>query len=516
MTKSKIWRKLFVFVLIVGMFSAGITGYWSYHTAKESLERGALEHLISIRNIKKTQIEDYFVERLSNTEVLASADIFRTYLEEVSQRAENRIDSMDSKKSNKMFAQRFNKIAHVIINKMGFYDIFVIDTKGNILQTIAKEDDFGTNLVSGKYKDTSLARVFAKGLIEPAISDIEFYAPSKEKISAFFAAPVKDDKGNVLGVLASQITMKYIDEIMQERSGLGKTGETILVGHDLFMRSNSRFSKDPTTLKEKIDVEAPRRALAGNTGALWLLDYRNVPVFNAYAPLEISGLNWVIISKMDEREILAPVNKFRFLLLIGLGILAALIFLVSYVFARKLTRPVNLLTNNLLEMAESGRYDQSIAVTTEDEIGLLVESFNKMSLQIHKQTIDLKKNQKKLETELIERKQAERNLQANQEKLERINKEIENQNSLKTALHQLYSCMLGEQELSELGNNILMFIVTFLDLPLGALFILNSGNLLQRVANYGYPKSRDIPESFALGTGLVGQTALEGKPITLR
>ena len=74
MTKSKIWRKLFVFVLIVGMFSSGLTGYWSYRTAKESLEREIIEHLVSIRDIKKKQIENYFLERLSNTEVLASAD----------------------------------------------------------------------------------------------------------------------------------------------------------------------------------------------------------------------------------------------------------------------------------------------------------------------------------------------------------------------------------------------------------------------------------------------------------
>ena len=93
--------------------------------------------------------------------------------------------------------------------------------------------------------------------------------------------------------MASQITMHEIDKIMHERSGLGKTGETILIGHDLLMRSNSRFSKDPTTLKEKLEVEAPRRALAGGTGTMWVLDYRNVPVFNAYAPLEIPGLNWV-------------------------------------------------------------------------------------------------------------------------------------------------------------------------------------------------------------------------------
>ncbi len=58
MTKTKIWKKLFVFVLIVGMLSSGLTGYWSYHTAKESLEKEAREHLVSIRDIKKAQIVD--------------------------------------------------------------------------------------------------------------------------------------------------------------------------------------------------------------------------------------------------------------------------------------------------------------------------------------------------------------------------------------------------------------------------------------------------------------------------
>ncbi|NOR64958.1 MAG: response regulator [Candidatus Scalindua sp.] len=389
MTKSKIWRKLFVFVLLVGMLSAGLTGYWSYRTAKESLERETIEHLVSIRDIKKKQIENYFFERLSNTEVLASADFFRKYLEETSNITNKPIDSQDSVKSNKLFAQRFNKIANVITSKMGFYDIFVIDFKGNIIQTIANENDLGTNLISGKYKDTSLAKAFTRGLIEPAISDIEFYAPSKEKISAFFAAPVTDDSGNILGVIASQIVMNEIDKIMQERSGLGETGETVLVGHDLSMRSNSRFFIEPTALKQKIDREAPRRALAGITGTMWLLDYRNVPVFNAYAPLDIPGLNWAIISKMDEHEILAPVYKFLFLLLIGLGILAVVIFLVSYYFARRLTTPINVLNSKLLEMAETEQYDQKISKRSNDEIGLLVESFNKMSAQINTKTAEL-------------------------------------------------------------------------------------------------------------------------------
>jgi methyl-accepting chemotaxis protein len=407
-------------------------------------------------------------------------------------------------------------MAKIIAHKMGFYDMFIIDSKGNILQTITKEDDLGTNLVSGKYKDTSLARAFNKGLTGPVISDIEFYSPSNNKISSFFAAPVTDDSGNILGVIASQILMYEIDKIMHERSGLGKTGETILIGHDLLMRSNSRFTKDPTTLKEKLEVEAPRRALEGNTGTMWVLDYRNVPVFNTYAPLDIPGLTWVIISKMDEREILAPVYKFLFLLLIGMGILAVVILLVSYYFARRLTTPIKVLNRKLLEMAETEQYDQKISKRSNDEIGLLVDSFNKMSTQINTKTAELKEKQNQLEQELTEREQIEHTLQENQVTLEKINQEIEEQNKMKTGLNQLITSMHGEQDISELGNNILMSIVTFLKLPLGAVYILNSDHLLQRVSSYGYPENKNIPESFALGSGLVGQAALEGKPITIR
>ncbi len=512
MVKTKIWRKLFVFVLIVGMLSTGVIGYWGYYNAKESLETETINHLVSIRDIKKKQIENYFHGRLSDTVVLASADFFRKYFGHIDNK---RIDSLKLEESNKLFAQEFKKRANIIIDKMGFYDIFVIDSKGNILQTIAKEDDFGTNLVSGKYKDTSLARAFNKGLTGPAISDIEFYSPSNNKISSFFAAPVTDDSGNVLGVLASQITMKNIDEIMQERSGLGETGETVLVGHDLFMRSNSRFSKDPTTLKEKIEVEALRRALAGSTGTMRLLDYRNVPVFNAYAPLNIPGLNWVIISKMDENEILAPVYKFRLLLLIGLGILAGVIFLVSYILARRLTSPINVLSNKLLEMAETEQYDQKIPKRSDDEIGLLVESFNKMCAQISTKTEELKEKQNELEQELTEREQIEHNLQENQVTLEKIDQEIEIQNRLKTGLHKLSVSMHGEQEIAKLGDNILRSIVTFLNLPLGAVYVLNPDNLLQRVSSYGYPEGKDIPESFAIGSGLVGQAASQRELITI-
>lgn len=165
--------------------------------------------------------------------------------------------------------------------------------------------------------------------------------------------------------------MSEIDKIMHERSGLGETGETFLIGEDQLMRSDSRFFVKPTALKRKIDREAPRRAIAGNSGT----DYRDIPVLNAYTPLNIPGLNWGLIAKIDEKEALESVNRFRNLVIIGYIILAQLILLVSYIFAKSFTNPIKILNTKLLEIARTGKYDQVIPSNSKDEVGLLVTSF---------------------------------------------------------------------------------------------------------------------------------------------
>ncbi|MCP4252832.1 MAG: response regulator, partial [Candidatus Scalindua sp.] len=166
-------------------------------------------------------------------------------------------------------------------------------------------------------------------------------------------------------------------------------------------------------------------------------------------------------------------------------------------------------------MAETEQFDQKISKRSDDEIGMLVDSFNKMSTQISTKTSELKEKQNELEQELTEREQIEHHLQENQVMLEKRNQEIEVQNRLKTGLHKLSTSLHGEQKIAKLGDNILKTIITFLDLPLGAVYVMNSDNLLQRVSSYGYPENRDNTESFAIGSGLIGQAASQREPITI-
>jgi len=75
--------------------------------------------------------------------------------------------------------------------------------------------------------------------------DFELYAPSYYAPAAFMVSPIYYDKEKI-GVLVVQIPINEIEDIMTskrnwEEEGLGRTGESYLVGRDYKMRNNSRF-----------------------------------------------------------------------------------------------------------------------------------------------------------------------------------------------------------------------------------------------------------------------------------
>jgi hypothetical protein len=75
--------------------------------------------------------------------------------------------------------------------------------------------------------------------------DFAAYAPSYGAPASFIAAPLYNGS-RLVGVLAFQMPVNEINNVMTgnqqwQQDGLGKSGETILVGQDRLMRSASRF-----------------------------------------------------------------------------------------------------------------------------------------------------------------------------------------------------------------------------------------------------------------------------------
>src|SRR3990167_694862 len=321
--------KIITLFIIAGLVPFIITGILSYQIASKSLHEQSFNQLVSVRDIKKRQIEEYFekirldISALSEDPTICSAvkEMKRAFPEIGAEKAhelyvtknpfhkEKRLDFLSATDGSEYSSAHamFHPYFKSLLVKRGYYDIFLIDSEtGNIIYTAYKEPDFGSNLINGPYTNTNIAKLYKEvnnAAEHNFIKTIDFepYAPSDFAPASFIAAPINDGF-NKIGVLVLQIPIDQINNVMMGRSGLGETGETYLVGNDKLMRSDSRFSEKKTILVNKIEREAVKDALANKSDCKIIKDYRGSEVLSAYAPLDIKDLKWSIIAEIDKKE----------------------------------------------------------------------------------------------------------------------------------------------------------------------------------------------------------------------
>ncbi len=169
-----------------------------------------------------------------------------------------------------------------------------------------------------------------------------------------------------------------IDEVMQARAGMGRSGETYIVGaEDLYMRNNSRFSDEPTILKTKVLPAAVAPVIGQNenrNGVHETLDYRGVPVFSAYESFNFKGTHWVILAEIEKSEVMEPVHNLLKRMATNMAAVILLISFLAVLASRRITVPIAQITARLKQLAE-GHHDIDIpAHKRNDEIGKMEQA----------------------------------------------------------------------------------------------------------------------------------------------
>jgi PAS domain S-box-containing protein len=325
----------------------------------------------------------------------------------------------------------FHPVLRDFAEEFGFYDLFLINGSGHIVYTVSKETDFATNLLDGPYEDSNLAAAFTAAqsdYLDGSVHLVDFasYAASYDEPASFIAVPIVDGAW-LLGVLVLQLPVGEIDKVMTSNQnwqidGLGESGETYLVGPDFKMRSNSRFFlEDPegfleaaegagasptsireirhfgtTILNQGVRSRASIAALTGETATTTTLDYRGVEVLSSFAPLDIEGVQWAILSEIDAAEAFARIRVFTRNLVFRLAGLLVLVLVAAWFLSRRFVAPIVGLDRAARSFA-AGEEDVEVPVTTGDELGGLAQSFNQMVSSIRQKTNDLKRTAEELE-----------------------------------------------------------------------------------------------------------------------
>lgn len=271
---------------------------------------------------------------------------------------------------------RLHPIVRSYLEKFGYYDIFLADPEtGDIVYSVFKELDFSTSLLDGPYAQTNFGAAFRQANAATqkdavVLVDYKCYAPSYEAPASFIASPIFDGDEKI-GVALFQMPINRLNEIMTERAGLGRTGETYLVGSDKLMRSDlyldpaghSVAASFANPAQGAVDTEAANDALGGQSGARIITDYNGNPVLSAFAPVDVFGTRWALLAEIDEAEAMAAVRDMqatgvaavgRLMTWIGaIGAVAGmLVAVVGVFFARSISKPLNRIIDELDDGAE--------------------------------------------------------------------------------------------------------------------------------------------------------------------
>ncbi len=301
--------------------------------------------------------------------------------------------SVSHSKYNRGFRQQL--LAH------GYSDIYLVGADGNIYYSVRKADDFTLNVTAdgGPLAATGLARVFAEATAQegpggPVVfADFEPY-PIDGSMSAFVGQSMwNPGTGRLLGVLAIRFRPDLLGEVVQDRQGLGETGETLVVGADGTLRVDSIFDEENNILKTRLDSPVIESAIAGTSAQGFMSTYRNTDMLVAAAPVATSP-GWAVAGLMAKSEAFAPIDTLRnTMLAVGCALLLIAAGL-GLLFSRSVTQPISRLTGTMKALAE-GNLDVEIkGAQRTDEIGDMartVEVFRDNALKINAMTDEERK-----------------------------------------------------------------------------------------------------------------------------
>ncbi|SFI11782.1 methyl-accepting chemotaxis protein [Albimonas pacifica] len=248
----------------------------------------------------------------------------------------------------------------------GYYDLFLISTEGEVVYTVAKEADFGQNLLTGPLRDSGLAEAFRRARAlkpdETAFVDFSAYAPSAGAPAAFAATPAIAPDGRVLGVLALQLPVNEFAYILSTVR-LAQDATLYLAGRDGLVRSDLRQTPANDTLLTRASL--PDGAAEGSVEATGVLGEEAIVSFH---PIDAAGLDWVAVAESPTSLLAAArVDHMQVSMLASLPALLVALGL-GWLVARSFATPVQRMTEAVGELL-AGRAAEVPGDRRADELG---------------------------------------------------------------------------------------------------------------------------------------------------
>lgn len=196
--------------------------------------------------------------------------------------------------------------------------------------------------------------------------------------------------------LAMRFGGESIEALFSGQSRLGGSGETFLADpHGVFITAPKYPGHSGESLSRPIDVRPMRTCLSGKDGEMLAPDYRDVPVIHGFRFIEEVG-GGCIMAHVTQEEAFAPARALRTEMFQVGAVLVAGALLLSFLFARGLSRPVSRLTERARAL-QAGDFDTGVPAQGPRELLTLAETFTAMARSLQRSTRELEREREWLD-----------------------------------------------------------------------------------------------------------------------
>ena len=429
--------KIPLIMVILAVINAGIISYLSVDKSEEMATKMTEEKILSIENGVKTNLESYLSSIKEDLLINADSNYVRQalhsfrfgwedlkasdkasylqqkYIEENEHPlgSKHLLDTSDDGTIYSAAHAKFHPWFRKLLEQREYYDIFIFDERGNLLYTVYKELDFATNMYDGEWKDTDLANLYRAVKDNPVKDQLSFfdfkpYAPSHGVPAAFVGAPMLDQDGSFIGVLAFQMPIGRINALGVVPEDVSKTARVRMVGSDFLLRNDPNLKDDiDPILKDKFEDDEIRKSFEGHVSVGWdQVNGKNTLV--ASGPANVFDKTWAISASIDEDEAHMAVDTMKNHIILSSVLILIVVIVISLLFSRSLTTPISRLCSTMGSLANRDYSVEVPYLDRGDEMGDMARTvgvFKDNGLAVERMTEEQEKAKAQAE---IEKKQA--------------------------------------------------------------------------------------------------------------
>ncbi|MBP2662071.1 MAG: methyl-accepting chemotaxis sensory transducer with Cache sensor [Firmicutes bacterium] len=191
--------------------------------------------------------------------------------------------------------------------------------------------------------------------------------------------PIKDEQGNIIGVIAEDILLETLSDMIKKDTLDGKGYAFIMDAHGVVLAHPDEKLLSTNLAENPQLKDIAQQMLNGGAGKVQytLNDEKKITVFR-----KIPSTGWILAFTVLQDDVYSPLIGLRNTY-IGVDLFVLVIMACCTVLlARKMVAPILDLTDNARKMAD-GDLTVKTSVKGNDEIAVLSQSFNQMGNNLH-------------------------------------------------------------------------------------------------------------------------------------